>query len=221
MRLNLLEAIKDIIIPPVCTVCSKPCTKPLCGSCRDEIEVLGEGICKGCGKKLEGPLCDFCRYEALPYYKARSFACYSKTLKTILFQYKEEKMYALAGLLGDFLAQSFKLHYRYENIDFVDGLPCRHISTLCGQLESKLKIPYSNNFKKIGPVIKQKSLGAQDRRYNLIGAYKVADSLKFEGKDLLLVDDVFTTGSTLGHIAGLAKAAGAGKVYLLTVARGA
>ncbi|MGM0365322.1 MAG: double zinc ribbon domain-containing protein [Actinomycetota bacterium] len=216
-----MEALKDIIIPPVCPVCSKPCTEPLCTDCRQKIEVIGRDICPRCGKQLGGPVCTYCRQNTLYYYQARSFAYYSKAIKTLLFRYKEQKIYSLAGLLSRFLEACFNSHYHMQHIDCMDGMPDGHIQRLCAHLESRLKIPYANNFKKIGPAGKQKFLGAQERRYNPIGAYKVADCLGFAGKNLLLVDDVFTTGSSLNHMAKLAKDAGADRIYLLTIARGA
>jgi len=182
---------------------------------------MGKNICLRCGRGLEDEVCTYCQNSSLYYFRARSFAYYSKTIKTLIYRYKEQKVYSLAGLLARFLEACFNSHYGTQPIDYIDGVPGEHITGLCVQLESKLQIPYANNFIRIKAVSKQKFLGADDRRYNVMGAYKVADCLKFEGKNLLLVDDVFTTGSTLNHMAKLAKAAGAGKIYLLTVARGA
>ncbi len=219
--LNFLEALKDVIIPPSCPVCSSACTLPLCEDCWQSIEVVPKGICSRCGKEGlgGGQGCPYCRQDDLYYCQARSFAYYSKAVKTLLFKYKEQKIYSLAGLMAHFLEICFNSHYSLQPIDYIDGLPARHISYICQQLESRIKIPYANNFTKIGPVSKQKFLGARDRRHNMAGAYKVAHRLRFEGKNLLLVDDVFTTGSTLNHMAKLAKAAGAGRVYLITIAR--
>ncbi len=220
IRNHLLEALKDVLIPPACPVCRKPSSAPVCTQCMQAIEVVGGKLCPRCGTSGQGETCTNCRSSELYYYQARHFAYYAKTIKVLVLRYKKQGMHTLAGLLARFLEICYNSHYSAAPIHYLDGLPSEPMARICRCLESNLKIPYANNFKKIGPAAKQKFLSAQDRRLNPQGAYKVARSLKFAGKNLLLVDDIFTTGSTLNCLARLAKRAGADKVYLLTLARG-
>ncbi|MDZ7836770.1 MAG: double zinc ribbon domain-containing protein [Actinomycetota bacterium] len=219
-HLNLGQALKDMFLAPACCLCGRITTGSLCDECRQQIEVIGTGICDRCGKPDSEAGCSFCSRQSLYYWRCRSFAFYRTGIKTIIYRYKQLRLYQLSGLLASWLQAGYLQHYKGENIELLDGVPGSHIHRICKHLESRLKIPYANNLMKIKENQEQKHLDSYSRKYNPAGSYKVVDCLKYWGRELLLIDDVFTTGSTLNQIAWLAKQAGAEKVYLLTVARG-
>ena len=65
----------------------------------------------------------------------------------------------------------------------------------------------------------QVELGGMDRRENVAGAFSIEDSSLIEGKEIILVDDVYTSGSTVNECAKVMKKNGADKVYVVTIAR--
>lgn len=65
----------------------------------------------------------------------------------------------------------------------------------------------------------QTSLDGSDRRRNVRGAFAVRRSEEVMGKSVLLVDDVYTTGSTIRECASVLQAAGAGEIRALTIAQ--
>lgn len=67
-----------------------------------------------------------------------------------------------------------------------------------------------------------KKLGAEQRAENMKNAFAVTETgkRKLKGKDILIVDDIYTTGATVDACAKMLKEAGAGKVYVLTLAAG-
>lgn len=65
---------------------------------------------------------------------------------------------------------------------------------------------------------RQSELHVKDRKSNVLGAYKVKNEKTIRGKVILLIDDVYTTGSTLNECARTLKRAGAKKVIAVTVA---
>lgn len=65
----------------------------------------------------------------------------------------------------------------------------------------------------------QVELGGMDRRENVAGAFSIEDSSLIEGKEIILVDDVYTSGSTVNECAKVMKKNGAEKVYVVTIAR--
>ncbi|MHB1348041.1 MAG: ComF family protein, partial [Candidatus Humimicrobiaceae bacterium] len=75
------------------------------------------------------------------------------------------------------------------------------------------------NILKIKKTSKQQNLGEYERKVNLEGVFKAADMLRVYKKNILLVDDVWTTGNTLNQITKALKNCGAQKIYLLTIAR--
>jgi ComF family protein len=67
--------------------------------------------------------------------------------------------------------------------------------------------------------VPQVELDHAQREKNVRGAFEVGDSQEIKGKSVLLVDDVFTTGATVNECTKVLKKAGAGQVYVLTLAR--
>jgi len=65
----------------------------------------------------------------------------------------------------------------------------------------------------------QVELDMKERRKNVTGVFAVENARAIEGKDLVLIDDVFTTGATVSECARTLKRNGAGKVYIITIAR--
>ena len=65
----------------------------------------------------------------------------------------------------------------------------------------------------------QVELDGRERKENVIGAFSVEDRTVIEGKEIILVDDVYTSGSTINECAKVLKKNGADKVYVVTIAR--
>jgi ComF family protein len=73
--------------------------------------------------------------------------------------------------------------------------------------------------RRVADIPPQTTMGKDDRRRNVRGAFRVARPERVRGRIVVLVDDVFTTGSTLGECARELRRAGAADVRALTVAR--
>jgi len=67
--------------------------------------------------------------------------------------------------------------------------------------------------------VPQAGLTRHQRRQNIRGAFAVSDAEAVRGRDILLIDDVFTTGTTISECARVLRRAGAATVYAATVAR--
>lgn len=87
------------------------------------------------------------------------------------------------------------------------------------ELAQRLGFSYADDLLwKIRPTRKQHTLSAAERRENLKGCFRLADTAGLSGKTVLLVDDVFTTGSTMEACSQVLRAGGARKVYGIAVA---
>lgn len=226
---NLTDIFKDIIIPPICSVCGKIDPELLCRHCLSEIEEVGNKICKYCGRPLflnDSSIsgcsngCDYCRDKDFSFYRHRSFALYKGKIKKIIAKYKYRRIYALKKIIAAFLVKTYTKNYKSENIDYIDTVPGEHMESLCRRLSELIKIPFAGNILAVRETFKQQGLDSIQRKSNIREAFKVKNCLVTWRKNLMLVDDVWTTGSTLNEIAGVLKKAGAAKIYLLTFARG-
>ena len=72
---------------------------------------------------------------------------------------------------------------------------------------------------RLRPTASQASLSPRQRRINVRGAFKVADPARVRSKDLLVIDDIFTTGATVRSVALELRRAGAASVWVATLAR--
>ena len=222
---DLIDIFKDIVIPPICTVCGKISSELLCSQCASEIEEIKSKICKYCGRPLpaadpDNNRCSYCRDKNFSFYRHRSFAVYKGKIKKIIGKYKYSRIYALKEIIAAFLEKTYIRNYKSEKIDYIDTVPGWHTESLCRVLSKSIKIPFAGNMMTVREILKQQGLDSIQRKSNIKEAFKVKDCLLTRRKNLMLVDDVWTTGSTLNEIAGILKRAGADSIYLLTFARG-
>jgi competence protein ComFC len=194
----------------------------------------------GAGKKpVSGGICSLCKKENFYFYKSRSFAFYEGTVAELIKKFKYRKYYFLKDTLAGFLKTAYKNYYNEEKIDFIETIPdfirqgdfnsfggmqeqgLNHMQIVAARLSVLLNIPYSGNIKKIKKTSRQQLLDRSARKINPAGAFKVINRMKSQGKNYLVIDDVWTTGSTLNEVSIALKNAGADHVYLLTIARGA
>ena len=222
---SFLNIFKDIIAPPLCAVCGKIDAELLCNHCLSRIKEIKDNICSYCGRPLSRSIidskrCNFCKKEDFSFYKHRSFAVYSGEIKKIIKKYKYNKIYALKEIITIFLKHTYAKNYRYEKIDYMETVPGEHMEILCELLSRLIKIPFIGNIMRVRKIAKQQNLDFTQRRNNIKGAFKIKNCLLCSGKNILVVDDVWTTGSTIKEVADVLKKAGADKIYLLTLARG-
>ena len=131
-----------------------------------------------------------------------------------------------------FLKSAYENYYGSMKIDFLDTVPdypgsekenCKkeenHMNIIPGRLSKVTGIHFADNMVKIRQTDRQQLLDRNQRKINLKGAFKVVDCLKTQGRDFLIIDDVWTIVSTLNEVSLALKRSGAGKIYLLTIAR--
>jgi len=238
-NLNITEFFKDTIIPPICSVCGKICTEILCHDCNSRIKFLDETVCQHCGRPLVDKnnlgirICLLCKNENYNFYKLRSFSLYKEPIVNLIQKFKYKKYYFLSKLLAGFLKKGYERFFSSEKIEYLDTVPNytatgqydkyhkSHMQILAEDLSKIIGIPFLNNIIKIRDTSKQQKLDYHQRKINLKDAFKLRNCLISYGKNLLLIDDVWTTGSTLNEISSILKKSKANKIFLLTLARGA
>jgi len=178
------------------------------------------------------PECRECGYE---FFRLRSFGLYRGILKKIIIKFKYGRIYTLAPVLNSFLKKAYTENYINEKIDYMDTVPdfsasgqefshaaCQpdnHMQILAKMFSKETGIPYGSNIIKIKKTLRQQNLGVYERKVNLDGVFKAVNALGVFKKNILLIDDVWTTGNTLNEISKALKNCGAQKIYLLTIAR--
>ena len=225
-----------------CTLCGIPNTKLICTSCNNDLDTLPHPQCNICAKPLttEALQCNFCRTHTIYFDKAYCRCIYTKPLSTLIqaFKYTSRTEYSYA--LGYLLAQSLRqviaaaisnpananCATQSYTIIPMPLHPARQKERGFNQAEYLLHYyrVHDNRILVDNKVIartkntrQQALMTAHERQNNLTNAFQVLKSVA--GKNIILVDDVITTGSSANEVAKALKAHGAASVIVCCLAR--
>ncbi len=236
-------ALTDWFLPATCMSCHIP-TDPrrgdfLCLACRAEIRVLAPADCP-CST-LDDPalearaLCEICRRLPEGAASIRSAFPYAGVIggliRTMKYRHAEEAGDALAKLTLAALQDHFHQLRQLCEPDAVVPVPMHWwrrwrrgfnqaeaiASGLAGLLRAPCKPHLLTRVRSTPPQARRPD--AVERLKNVAGAFRVTDPEGVRGRNLLLVDDVMTTGATVASCAAELHVAGAKSVHVVTVAR--
>ncbi len=234
--LGFIEAFKDLCFPPLCLSCGAnlPSGPPLfCLSCRANVRLIRSPFCSCCGKPFPfsaggSHLCGFCLKSKWQFSEARSIFQYNGCVPKIVHSFKYS---GSTVALKTFFALKKELPHldHFSDVDLIIPVPL-HVKRLRKRgfnqalLLAKALLPECRS--KISPYIlerqrrtvPQTGLSGVERRRNLKNAFQVCQPAEVRGKRILLVDDIFTTGSTVNECAGTLRRAGAKEIMVLTLA---
>lgn len=231
---SVLGSLFDMLFPPVCPVCEKAIAEEdLCPECMNGFSVLkiASPLCTRCGAPFalsfsKDHLCGRCCKNEPPYVQARSVFGYDGPVLDAIHSLKFRHNVGIAPALGRLIAHSCCVPD--EKIDLIVPVPLHparlrqrgfNQSLLIARPLAKalcVKIDYAN-LKKTRPTKDQIGLDEKERAENMKGAFD-APLKAFDGKTVLLVDDVYTTGATI-RACSVALARAGAKVYAVTLAR--
>jgi len=236
---SYLKLAELIFFPSFCELCSilleLPGEKIVCSSCLQGIKPHRTSYCLSCGKFFSGSsephYCRRCVEHRPAFSGHRSCGLYGGKLKDIIILYKYRGFSVLGSSLAEFIHKSLgKEESLWWETDAIIPVPLHpkkekergfnQAQILARELARRKRIPLiEDQLVKVKRTLPQTSLEAKEREKNLKGAFEVKDGEKIEGKIILLVDDVFTTGSTLQECSLMLRRAGALEVKALTVAQ--
>lgn len=216
---------------------------PVCDQCLSAIRPIGDGLCSICGERLLGPyalsggsdvLCGLCRRLEPPYVKAAAYGSYESGLRELIHLLKYDGVRPAANVLGRMLAEAVATlqPLLLENRLVVVPVPLHPrkrrqrgfnqaevIARAALKLEALRRFEIDAVLDRTRETQSQIGLSRHQRRENLRGAFVVTAPEAIRDREVLLVDDVFTTGTTVSECARVLRRAGAAKVYVATVAR--
>ena len=187
----------------------------------------------------EDPPCAKCVKSPPPFGKARAYGLYDRSLRQVIHLLKYRRKTYLAKPLGRLLFSVFTENWNPDQIDIVIPVPLHggrlrkrgfnQTYQLVRKWSGSLCLPEPP--KKFPPIINNEVLFRKrrtkaqvgmtrgERMKNIKGVFGVRDSLLIKEKNVLIVDDVFTTGATAGECAKTLLKHGAAKVDILTLAQ--
>jgi len=219
------EGILDLFYPPHCLLCNSFADEWLCKACIDNINTSSLPFCRTCKKEFTrvGDICPQCRGETF----ICSLGYYEGKLKEVIHKFKYERKIILKHKLVELMAEKF-LKYFPLNYDIITPVPLHknkeidrgfnQSEELCKILSKKIGINYNNIIKRIIDTEQQANIKGKDRLNNVKNAFVILDHKMVEGKKILLIDDVLTTGATAGECLKELKINGSCKVDILVIA---
>ncbi len=202
--------------------------KGFCEECQKTLPYNDQSICDHCGRKLNASasFCSSCKGKLIYLDKCRSAFNYEKPISTLIMKLKYNNGRYLAEVFAEHLANVyFKNFLGTDLITFVPATKkakrkrgFNQAQLLAEETAKIVQIPVIECLEKVKETPRQAKLNKEERERNLIDAFKVIDKKAIKDKNVLIIDDVTTTGSTAHAVSMKLKKAGAKEIYLLTVA---
>ncbi len=232
-------ALLDFFFPRRCLFCGQIMENlkrlAVCPSCLARLIFFSAPQCPQCGIGFSSPdtpehLCARCLQEKFNFTLARSLGPYEGLMVELVSRFKYQGATYLAEPLGMLLADLQDEYFSFSNIEILIPVPLHprrlrergfNQSLLLARVISRLKkIPLAFHLlERVRYTLPQTQLSGSEREKNVQQAFRVRPNHFLAGKKALLIDDVFTSGATVGECARVLKEAGAREVQVLTLAR--
>ncbi|MGI6452566.1 MAG: double zinc ribbon domain-containing protein [Syntrophomonadaceae bacterium] len=230
----------DLIFPQhVCCLCRAPgrynTNRPWCSQCHDKLEKMSTylPICEKCGKYLlkDQRICTDCQQYAPEFHIARAVGPYDELYRVAIKVFKFMCRKKLAEKMGQMMGEKVKSEPEFWPLDLIIPVPASqgslkqrgfnqtellgcHISRTIGvKMDCQI-------LQRTKETPSQRELTKKEREQNLRCAFQVTQPHKIKGKRILLVDDIYTTGSTCRECTRTLLEAGAQKVSVINWATG-
>lgn len=234
---KVYSVILDILFPPRCPIC-RDILKPNEGlihlKCQSKLKYASEPVCMRCGKPIEQAeeeYCFDCQRRHHYFDSGRAVWIYEQHMQQSIVWYKYKHCKEFSKFYASEMIAYHKTWLKYLHLDAVIPIPLNRkkyrmrgynqaeplAAYIASELGCKLDTHTLVRSRWTAP---QKDLGPAERFKNLKKAFFVDKKSAQAYKCVLLVDDIYTTGSTMDACAHQLKAAGVDKVYFITMCIG-
>lgn len=232
--MKIIEFFQKIFFPAdfKCIVCgseifseSKYCLCEKCG-----LEFNDGNFCQKCGTAIDNMavFCEDCKNYKPHYSQAKSVLIYEGNAKKLIRGYKYGNKKYLYKPLGEMMSDCFAR--QNWKIDVIIPAPIsrqrlkergyNQSLLLAKVISDKFNIPTEQNFlHKIKNTPYQARSSRAERFSQVKGVFASSDEINIKGKNILLIDDVMTTGATVDELSRLILKKGANKVYVLVLSQ--
>lgn len=236
---EVLDLVLDFIYPEniSCILCNKPIKKintySLCKDCFKELNFIQDGCIK-CGKpiiyhsleKLDICGCSYCFNKSFYFDKAISCIEYSDISKSMILGFKYKNKTYMAKYISNIMKEKLDLeNIKFDYITFVPLHKKRmrkrgfnQSEKIAKELGKIIDIPILDCIYRKSNTNRLYNLNRIERKIELKNAFLVKENINYaNGKNVLLIDDIFTTGSTVNEISKLLKLNNVNKIFVMTL----
>lgn len=230
--------------PRLCWSCSDPVPSLLfssawdqmCKTCQGQIRPILFSGCSICGRVEKCGDLEVCfdcaRIPSTHWVVNRSVVEYTESIRHLIHNFKYRGNRKLADPLGVWMAEVFRREFYNKEISIITYVPLarnrleergfNQAKVLASRIAKRIKLPLSNLLERNYSISSQSKRGRKDRLFSLQNAFHLSAQVTIDliqNKGILIVDDVYTTGTTLRACAEPLLKGGASSIYALTFAR--
>lgn len=228
------EELCAFVVPLHCPVCDEillPGTL-ICDSCRSGIERAGEPVCKRCGKPLGDERVEYCRdcsRKKHLFVQGKAVFVYKGEIRQSMYRFKYANRREYALFYAREAAEQYREWVARRRIEGIIPVPMHRrkerqrgynqAEVFARALGRELGLPTASPVKRIRNTVPLKTLNERERRHNLKNAFHLEPDI-VKWNQILLVDDIYTTGSTMDAVAEVLLSAGIKNIYYICISIG-
>ncbi|MBR5564855.1 MAG: ComF family protein [Roseburia sp.] len=229
------EVLFALFFPRCCPVCDEaiPYGQKICNACEKKVPLIKEPACKKCGKQLENErqeYCGDCSRKKHCFLQGKAIFSYQKEMKLSMYRFK----YANKREYADYFAEVAIWKYRdwitRIGVEVIVPIPMfwgkmwqrgyNQAEVFAKALGRELELPVESRFVyRVKNTVPQKELNDRQRKDNLKGAFQVRTNI-VKYRKILLIDDIYTTGTTVDAVGEVLKTIGVEEIYFLCICIG-
>ena len=217
-HLRPVPFVLNLIYPPTCGICGK---------------LESSFLCKKCEKQLESQA----KFQIQEneninnYFQEHLYIFeYQGMIRKMILNYKFNDKPYLYKTIVNFLLKNEKFFQILKSYDTIIPVSIsrkrrkergyNQSELIAKEIAKKIEIDYNNQcLFKTKNIIEQSKLNREERQKNIQGVYELYNQEMLENKKILLLDDIYTTGSTVNECSKTLKQAGTRKIGVLTIAK--
>ncbi len=232
---GISEKALGILYPPRCPICDEITDTGgrICPACTGKVREIGEPVCKKCGKPLEDErreYCPDCAAKKHLYTQGKAVFVYGEGIPKSLYRFKYANKREYAEYYADRAAKRYGAWLKSREAEVLVPVPMyfwkkrlrgyNQAEIFARALGRNTGIPVDTRLvKRVRNTAPQKTLNDVQRKRNLKNAFQLVPDI-VEYTQIVLVDDIYTTGSTMDAVAGVLLDAGVKNIYYICISIG-
>lgn len=217
---KIKEQFLNLIYPQTCGICNKISPGCLCKKCEIILEKQSEIKILYKGEELEDKYFD----ELIYAFK------YEGIIRKLILDYKFNEKSYLYKTFATFLLNNEKIFEKIQKYDKIIAVPIskkrkktrgyNQSLLIAKEIELRTNVNVLNNcLIKTKNIVEQSKLNKEDRLKNIQGVYKIQNDEQIKNKKILLIDDIYTTGSTVNECSKILQKCNPSKIGILVLAK--
>ena len=233
--MKIKEILTGVLFPPHCPLCDEliPVGETACAACRKKVQYIKEPSCKKCGKPLENPrqeYCTDCGRKKHQFDQGKAVFVYQGQIRQSMYRFKYGNKREYAEFYANAAVEKYGVWLNKIKAEVLIPIPMysrkkrlrgyNQAEVFARALGRKTGILVDEHLvRRVRNTIPQKELNESQRRSNLKNAFQLtADIVKY--KRVVLVDDIYTTGSTIDEVSKVLKESGVKNIYYICISIG-